>query len=94
MRDEDWLRITSLAPMSFTQWPLDITSAGSVSLACGGLTTDPEQLLNATIPVKSALSWTALAGAVATEPIASAVNSAPATRLIIIGGFLPIAGCS
>ena len=30
----------------------------------------------------------------ATEPIASAVNSAPATRLIIIGGFLPIAGGS
>ena len=54
VRLELWSRITSPAAMNRTQCPLVITSAGLDRLVLTGRTSEPEQLLSATIARKCA----------------------------------------
>src|SRR5690349_16340541 len=77
VRLDAWLTITSPAAKNFTQWPFDMTSAGSLGSELAVRTTAPEQLLNATMPVKSTAlmlgpAALATAGAAASTPAAKA----------------------
>src|SRR4051794_19722040 len=73
LRVDGWSTITSPAPGKplSRQWPLESTSAGSVSAEPGVRTTEPEQLLSATVPAK-VTAFGALAGD------AAAAGAAPA----------------
>src|SRR5215204_3258020 len=86
-----WSTITSPGAKNLTQCPLVSTYAGSFGPALAGRTTEPEQLLNATIPVKSTVA--AEAGAApATIPMValiSVIEHRPRSRLTI-AVFLPV----
>lgn len=97
VRDDGWSTTTSPGPGNplSRQCPLDMTRAGSVGWESGTRTTDPEQLLSATVPAKvTALAlalascWapTAVAGA-AVAPMRSRPNTAP-TRGLFMWGVL------
>lgn len=95
VRDDGWSTTTSPGPGKplSRQCPLDMTRAGSVGCESGTRTTDPEQLLSATVPAKPtalALAWcwapTAVAGA-AVAPMRSRPNTAP-TRGLFMWGVL------